>query len=237
MKIEYKEKYNHIISFGCMCSCALFLEKYGFRDASYFFDWLTSNIFGNIEVIENDFAVVTNATFFKQEYDDYPHLVTHEKYGFIYTHVFDTKTTYVKQSKQVNKYISKRIQNIKNALLNNSLFVYYCRDKEEQKQIEKSANKILEFSQKYNVDILFIFNNEVSSSFPFKSFVIPYNNTHYPIGGDVSYPFEGGDTEEIVSWLTQRYDETLRNKNLQFKRKRNLFKAVIKYNLIIYKKK
>ena len=228
MKVEYKEKYNHIISFGCMCSCALFLKKFGFRDSSYFFDWLTSNIFGNIETIENDFKDVTNPGFFKQEYTDYPHLVTHTKYGFIYTHVFDAKTTYSKQSKQVNKYTFKRIQNFKKSLLDNSLLVYYCRDAEEQKEIEKSVNKLIEFTQKYSVDILFIFNNKVGSSFPFKSFVIPYNNIHYPIGGEVSYPFEGGDTEDMVSWLTSRYDENLRNKNLQFKRKRNVFKAVIR---------
>ncbi len=226
-EVCYKDKYNHIISFGCMCSCALFLRKNGFRDSSYFFDWLTSDFFNNLFVVENDFTDVLNAKFFVQEYSNFPHLVTHKKYKFIYTHVFDTKQTYLKQQKRVEDYINKRISNFKNALSDNTLLVYYCRNKDEQHKIENSVDTIKQFVKQCGADIVFVFNNELSTSFPFKSFVIPYNNIHHPIGGEVSYPFEGEGTEQLIKWLDGRYDQTKKSNNLKFKEKRNIFRFII----------
>ena len=210
-----------------MCSCALFLRKHGFRDVSCFFDWLTSYFFENIKLIENDFGDVLNSKFFIQEYTDNPHLVTNTKYKFVYTHVFDPKTTYTKQKTKVEKYINKRIANFKKTFSDNSLLVYYCRDLEEQKKIENSTERIIDFINKFNTNIIFIFNNKVEADFPFKTFVIPYNNIHKPIGGEVSYPFEGGDTDELIDWLTERYDESKILKNKKYKKRRNLFVSLI----------
>lgn len=226
-KIVYKDEYNHIISFGCMCSCAIFLKKNGFRDASYFFDWLTSDFFHNLEIIKNDFNDVNNSAFFKQEYDGYPHMVTNEKYGFIYTHVFDTKKTYEKQKKGVDAYINKRIKNTKKAISDNALLLYYCRDLEEQRKIEESSDLIKDFSKRFSLDFAFVFNNAVNDKFPFKSFIIPYNNIHYPIGGGVSFPFENGDLEKLIDWLKGKYNSEKIAKNLKHKTKKNYFKAII----------
>lgn len=50
------EQYEFIISLGSFCSPAIELERYGFRDSSYPFDWLLTHTFETVlDLIDNDF--------------------------------------------------------------------------------------------------------------------------------------------------------------------------------------
>lgn len=223
VKYVYKEKYDYILSFGSMCSTSLFLRKNGFRSKSCFFDWLTSDFFGNMDAVNHDFEDYFSKRYLIQRFKDYPHLVTNERYGFTYSHVFNPKETFAKQEAKVKARIQRSIDSFKMCLKQNTLLVYYCRSDEEQNRILDSVEIIKTFCKKHKVDLVFIFNNVVSAAFPFLSFVVPYNNVHHPFEDSVSYPIEGEESEKLLKWLGCRYDQKQKEANLRYKHKTPLF--------------
>ena len=207
--------YNNIVSFGCMCSLALYLRKTGLRSSSCFFDWITSNLKNNIELVECNFKDFFNEQYFKQEFDGYPHLITNTKYNFVYTHVFNPKETFEKQRNSVKKNVQKKINNFERSISDKCLLIYYSRSIDENNWIKENQNLISSFADKYNCDFLFVLNFDITGEFIFPKFVIPQNNIHKPNGGGVSYPFV--DTDDLTAYLISHYDEKKRKKNLKYK--------------------
>ena len=48
-------RYEHVVSLGYFCSTALELQRYGFRDGSYPFDWNICSIEGVLSLVKSDF--------------------------------------------------------------------------------------------------------------------------------------------------------------------------------------
>lgn len=205
--------YENVVSFGCMCSLALYLRKLGLRSASCFFDWITSDIKNNMMLVNNNFSNFFDKELFKQQYPGYAHLITNTKYNFVYSHVFNPKETLEKQYSSVKRRVQKSINNFNKSIKNNCLLVYYSRDFNEINWIFNNQKIIDEFVKKNGCDILFIFNFDINGKFIFPKFIIPQNNIHKPNGGGVSFPFE--NTEEIDAYLLSHYDPKRRMKNLK----------------------
>lgn len=211
------KKYNNIISFGCMCSTALFLKKEGFRSISTIFDWFSSSFESNLKLLNNNFDKLFEKEYLTQKYKDFPHIVDNTYYNVSMPHLFDPYVKFNSQIKKIKKYASKKIKNFYNCICDNCLLVYYCREKDDHKFICSHIDLIKKMIDVYNCDILFITNIDFSSDFPFKSFTVPVNNIHKPYGGDVSFPFE--NTLPIIEYLNSKYDLEKKENNLKFKNK------------------
>lgn len=216
--------YNNVVSFGCMCSLALHLKKLGLRSSSGYFDWVTSDIEKNIELVENNFEGFFDTKYFKQEFPGYAHLITNTKYRVVYTHVFDPKSTLKKQYQKCRRYVQKKIDNFYKSLNDNCLLIYYSRSEQENNWIKTHQELIKEFCDKHKCDMAFVLNFDIEGPFAFPKFVIPQNNIHKPNGGGVSYPFE--HTEELDDFLISHYDIEKRQKNLSFKSKESLIHRI-----------
>ena len=213
--MHYKNKYEHIVSFGCMCSCARFLQINGFRSTSSFFDWIDSNIEANIKIVRNNFADVLNRKYLAQKYPTAKNCITNTLYNVTFVHLFDAYKTFDEQYQDVKTKSDIYISRFKQMINESLLLVYYCRSVDEQNWIIKNQKEIKKFCSDFNVDVAFIFNKSIDNEFfDFKSFIIPVNNIHKPFGGAVSWPFE--QTDEIVSWLSDKYDLNKKNQNIHF---------------------
>ena len=217
--------YKSVMSFGCMCSTALFLRKNGFRSESTIFDWFSSTLQANLKLLDNDFSNLISKEYLYQPYKDFPHIVDNKFYEISLNHLFSEYQTFKKQFKKVSRFCYKRIKRFKENLRDgNALLVYYSRDKEECEWISNNESLLEEYSARFSFDWLFITNYPLKENFKYPHYVIPFNNIHKPYGGEVSFPFE--KDEDIIKFLNEHYDETKKEKNLLYKPKKHFFMKV-----------
>ncbi|MCR5308538.1 MAG: papain-like cysteine peptidase [Bacilli bacterium] len=202
-----------IVPFGCCCGPATLLKRNGLRNKSCFFDWLDGNLFSYIDVVNNNFEDVLNVTYLVQMFDN-PSIILNKRYNFSFVHLFDRKKTFSEQIYAVQSKVSKQIKNFKECLNGDSLLLYYCRDRNEMLEIIERQQDILKFSDYYKTSFVFVFNYEPKSSFCFKYYVVPQNNTHFPFGGGVTSPFI---CEDLEKYLISIFDENIRKQNLKWK--------------------
>lgn len=211
------------VSFGCMCSTAIFLKENGYRDRSCFFDWVDSNLIDNIRIVQDNFSHVLDKNLLEQRFKEYPHIVTNVLYNLSYVHIFDVKKSYESQIKSIKKKISRSSTNFLNILNSGRcLLVYYLRKEDEVQIIEKNKVQIESFLNKFNASLIIVSNFKKEISY-LKTFHIESNNIHIPFGGDVSFPFT--NTNKLEAFLNENIGIEQRNKNLAFNKKRS-FKKV-----------
>lgn len=230
----YKKHYDYVASFGCMCSCAIFLRQNGFRSKSTFFDWLDSGIKENINILQKDFVLLLDKNYLSQKYPNELNCVYNSLYNITFVHLFDIYKTFDEQYEKVIAKVEKSIANFKTMLTKSLLLVYYCRKKEEQGWIVENQEFLRSFCMNYKVDIIFVFNyNNIPQDFIFAYFVIPFNNTHLPFGGGVSYPFT--NCQALMEWIKDKYNEDDLKLNLLFEIKTKKRSKVSRWKNIINK--
>lgn len=213
------KKYKHIISFGSMCSVALFLRENGFREGATIFDWLKSNLESNMKLIENNFLDLLNISYLTQKYTDHPEIIDNTYYDISLSHLFDETLSLKSNMKIVSRIIKNRTQRFFDFINDGpSLLVYYCYEKNDFKWIKDNVDKILNFKTKYKIDILFLSNYAFENDFPFESFTLSFNSIHEPFGLHVTFPFD--NCQFLVSYLSKRYDAKKIVTNLKYKEKR-----------------
>lgn len=199
-----------------------FLKKNGYRSFSGIFDWVDSDLFRNIELVENGFKDLLLKKILAQPFAGYPNVVTNVKYNFSFPHWFDIKKSFEKQITNLSLRIDRKITRFYETIKKGScLLVYYSRFKEDQDKILNSSDLIASFCQKYGCDFLFIFNFEVEKAFDYPFFVIKQNNVHKPYGGPVSFPFD--PEEPIIRFLDQRFSSEQKSINLTYANRRKPF--------------
>lgn len=219
------DRYNNIVSLGCMCSTALYLRKIGVRSKSCFFDWINVDSFKDvIYLIDDNFTDCLNLKFLEQNFDESPHIITNTKYKIDFVHLFNSKISFHRQYKSVKDRLERSIKNFNDSLKDSCLLVYYARTIDDVNWIQNHQKDIISFCDKHKCDIYFILNFEPNHHFVLKKIVIPQNNIHKPFGGGVSFPFT--DTEKLDNFLISHFDESKRNKNLRFKEKKSVFKKI-----------
>ena len=215
------------MSFGCMCSTALFLRKYGFRSESTIYDWFSSSLLSNLKMLDDGFKNLLKKEYLYQPYKEFPHIVDNSFYDVSLNHIFDEYTSFKKQIKNVTKICNTRINRfMENLKSGGSLLVYYSRDEKECKWISKNQALLKGYCKKYGFDWLFITNYRLEDDFIFPNYVVPTNNIHKPYGGGVSFPFE--NEKPIVDYLANHYSPELIKENLKHKEKKHAVKKIIR---------
>lgn len=75
-------KFKHIISLGSFCSPALEIERHGFRDASYPFDWVLSKSFKEVmNLLQTEFHDYLSNNMYQCLDAPYTYVNMEKKYG------------------------------------------------------------------------------------------------------------------------------------------------------------
>ncbi len=159
-------KFDYIVSLGFFCGVAQELERKGFREKSFPFDWVISNLKTVNDLIENKFNGLFDLNYLYKN-EEFTDEVKHKKYIFNFYHDFDKNKTIEKQIDKVQLKYERRIKRFYN-LLNSShavLFVCYINDADPignvdmPNQIIKLVNLLNQY--KLNYKIIFIKNREL----------------------------------------------------------------------------
>lgn len=161
--IQIGEGYRHIISLGSFCSTSSEIERLGYRDGSYPFDWVLSHTMKNVlMLIENNFEGLFEDDYIYQWKDE---LSTYEntKYDIIFVHDFSKWKRFEQQLPDIREKYQRRIVRFYKAISEKTLFVRYIETAGEYSYIEKNHSMIMKSLKKYNPEnnILFIANEDV----------------------------------------------------------------------------
>jgi hypothetical protein len=212
-------KIKHIISLGYFCSPALELERFGYRDSSYPFDWLIIDFPVVVRLINNHFDEILQYDNMSQKHD-MPYLYRDDKYNIEFYHDFNK---YQPLSKQLNFVRDKYLQRIKrfyDSIHEPTLFVRYISDEHvdeegkslELKWIEENFADINSLIKSFNANnrILYI------SNFGQKSKIVDLFFVTKDLGDTVCRkPFE--NNSDIPNYILNfEYDSFLKARNLDF---------------------
>ena len=225
-------KYTHFISLGYFCSVAMELERFGFRNASYPFDWLITPRFDQvIRAIDThfdgmlDYEVLEQDTVKRQIYHDLG-------FKFSFVHDFNKYTPLSKQLPDVQEKFRRRIDRFYRDIAEPTLFLRYINDElassddcsndkhsSESREtkykpaellwIENNLEHILSTIRQYNPnnDILWIANSGVTSDH-----IRIYNVEKDPDDNVARRPFE---CNPELGVLFDSFDIPGREQNLQ----------------------
>lgn len=132
-------QYKHIISLGYFCSVALELERFGLRDCSYPFDWVTIGAKNAFMLINNgfkDFLMYDNL--FQNKTDR--HIYKDIAYDICFYHDFNKYDFLSKQLSVVKEKYNRRINKFYQKIKEPTLFVRYISD--EEKDIKGKAKEL-----------------------------------------------------------------------------------------------
>lgn len=217
-------KYSHVISLGFYCSVALEIERQGFRDHSYPFDWC----------ISKDWLGVENAILsYFEDYLAYDKLAQSEDdannyknaYNIQFFHDFTKYKTLEKQLEPIQRKYANRIKRFYTSIKEPTLFIRYINDengKEEIEYWEENIYNLQSFLQTFNIanKIVFIANSEL---------VRNYNNImvyYVDKDKDSTVAKEPLGVNKSIQELFREidYDDEVRNRNLLFFKKKLLDK-------------
>lgn len=214
--------YAHAISLGSFCSSALELERYGFRDASYPFDWLLTHTFSSVlDLIDNHFERFLKTDELYQR-DNERSTYVNPYIDCVFVHDFTKwKPFSVQTADFVEKY-KRRIDKFYKAICEPTLFVRYIENTDELDYILKNYEEIQSRLKSFNLDNqIFYFVNAALLS-EVDGGVTPGRNI-------ISVDPDPGDTvarrffeqaPEFVDALIHHYPEDIRSQNLiRFKEK------------------
>ena len=164
--------FKNFISLGYFCEVAGELEKYGFRSASYPFDWMISDFSGIIKCIEEEFKDFLNINYLSQSAIERSHY-KNEKYNFYFFHDFDKYKSLEKQLPAIVAKYKRRSERFLKNIKSPTLFVRYISDEIKNESgksiellwIEQHVSEIEQCLKNFNNDneILFIANEGVTS--------------------------------------------------------------------------
>ncbi len=215
---ENTPQFTHFISLGHFCSVAMELERYGFRNASYPFDWLVTPRFDSvIEAIDShfegflDYDALEQDSFKRQIY--YNHCC-----HCSFVHDFDRYTPLSQQMAAVSEKYKRRIDRFYTDIASPTLFVRYINDEGIDTQntrsseivwIENNLDRIYDCIRHDNPnnDILWIANEGVVSDY-----IHIYNVEKDPNDNVARRPFEKNPE---LGTLFDNFDIPGREQNLQ----------------------
>lgn len=164
--------FENFISLGYFCSVAQETERYGFRNASFPFDWIITDFEGIFSAIENNFEGFLDEQYLSQSKKN---LATYKnlKYNLYFFHDFSKYYSLKKQLKKVEAKYSRRINRFYKEISKPTLFIRYISDlKKDEKGkfielewIENNIEYIKNVLKKFNPknEIIFVANDCIKS--------------------------------------------------------------------------
>lgn len=167
-----KDKFRQVISLGYFCSVASELERLGYREASYPFDWCISSFKGVIEAIQNHFNDYFAYEMLSQ-HDQIREHYRNDAYDIQFFHDFNRYQSLEKQLENVKKKYEKRIERFYRDIQTPTLFIRYISNEkrtfdghsEELVWVEAHIDEIRALLKSFHPDneIIFVANEELSS--------------------------------------------------------------------------
>lgn len=163
---RFEGEYKHIISLGYFCSTALEIERFGYRDGSYPFDWVLSHDFTKVlELIKTGFADLFDTAFFCQR-KAMPSAYENVKYDIVFIHDFLAHKSFDGQIPHVKEKYQRRIERFYKSISEPTIFIRYIRSAEEYSFIWDNYDMILSLLKQFNSsnDILYIANESIRNT-------------------------------------------------------------------------
>lgn len=226
-------KYKHIISLGSFCSPALEIERFGFRDFSYPFDWVLSKSFMSVlKLIQTNFEDFIPDELYQVE--DARYIYVNKKMNIWFVHDFDEWSPLCEQIEVVRDKYARRIQRFNEAIRQETIFLRYIENNDELNYVNENYSSIRNYLRTYNKEneIIFIANFDLKRT---NDFEIPIYYVYKDIDDSVARSFLN-QLPQLVEMLYECYysKEAIKN-NSNFYKKKIKKKRVIKINRKIKK--
>lgn len=224
-------EYKHIISLGFFCGTAQEIERRGFRDASYPFDWLrTKSLEHVLQILKNGMCDMLNPSMLFQEVLTSRTYINVD-YKIAYVHDFSEWKSFDSQIEEVTKKYQKRVDALKKAINERTLFIRYIFDQDEADYICSNYDYIMSIlrASNSNNDCFFIANNDIEVNSKLNSFVFMVNKDK---GDSVARRFML-QTPRLVELISKNYSAESVRKNMEFfnqkekKKKINTYKRKV----------
>lgn len=221
---------KHIISLGSFCSVALEIERLGFRDGSYPFDWVLSHSLQHvIQLVNDNFDGFLDINGLNQ-WKSVPSTYEDVQYGIAFVHDFDRWHSLESQIASVRNKYDRRIRRFYNAISEECLFVRYIENMEDYEYIVKNSDAISQFFKKYNRsnEIIYIANSELRDCLPKTSDNARICFVEKDYDDTVARRF-GDKCPEFVELLSSTYYSKSRHEqNMRFYQKKHRFDILTK---------
>lgn len=147
---------EHVISLGYFCSPALELDRLGYRNASYPFDWVISNTRSVSRLINSNFNGLFDMEYLKngEEIGSYVK-VHHTKYRFSFFHDFKKKIPLLEQIDLIKEKYQRRINRFYGVVKSgeNVAFLMYVNNS-SQEDIDILINNLSTLTKNFRVIII-----------------------------------------------------------------------------------
>ena len=225
---EHKS-YKHIVSLGSFCSPALELERFGYRDISYPFDWLITRSFpAVITLIESHFEGWLS---YEDLYQRTKERNVYEDPGrsIAYVHDFNKYTPLKDQLGGVQDKYNRRIERFFEYIQEPTLFIRYIHPTETMDYVVNNYDQILACLRKNNTedDIVFFANKETIGNATYDSRIVIYPLD--PDEGDVVARRFFEQAKEFTDILEASYSPEERRKNTSVFQKKEQAKRDSKF--------
>lgn len=157
-----KTKYKHVISLGSFCSTAMEIERYGFRDSSYPFDWVLSKSMKCVmELINTHFDRYVSYEMYQLQTAKYTYI--NKEHNIWFVHDFNEWDSFESQFESVREKYSRRIERFYAAIKEPTVFLRYIETEEEMSYIDTNYPVIVADLKAFNVEnrIIFIVNSNI----------------------------------------------------------------------------
>lgn len=212
---DNRKNYKHIVSLGSFCSPALELERFGYRDISYPFDWLITRSFPEvIKLIETHFegwlsyGDLYQKTKERNIYED-------PRRSIAYVHDFNKYIPLKDQLGGVQDKYNRRIDRFYEYIQEPTLFIRYIHPTETMDYIVNNYDHILECLRKFNPqnDIVFFANKETVGTVSYDSRIVIYLLD--PDDGDTVARRFFEQVRQFTDILESSYSAEDKSKNLE----------------------
>lgn len=209
-------RYEHIISLGFYCGVAQEIERLGFRDGAYPFDWCISKDYKGVErAIEEHFKDWLKQETLEQSIVDPKNY--RNMYNVQFFHDFSKYKTLKKQLPKVQNKYDRRVEKFFNSIRETTLFIRCINDDNGEEEIrywDENVGYIEKILKSYNKNnrIVFIANEELREE---------YCNI------EIYYVEQDKCVEKTVDEILKEidYDTIKRRKNLEFYERKMLSKV------------
>jgi hypothetical protein len=136
------------------------LERLGYRDGSYPFDWVLSRSMSNvIGLIENDFGDLFDVESMYQHKEPLS-VYENKKCDIIFVHDFSEWKSFEDQFPKIKEKYQRRVARFYKSITDKTLFIRYIETAQEFEYIKNNASNILGTLRKYNSenDIIYVAN-------------------------------------------------------------------------------
>lgn len=228
-RCESDHNFRNVISLGYFCAPAMQLEKHGFRNASYPFDWLIITDFKLVlQLLDNGFenSDFLNITYFAQAKLK-KNYYQNTKTGVRFLHEFNEFNSLSSQFDSFSAKYQRRMNRFQEDIKKSTLFIRYISGATELEYIEDNLESIDAIIKHkcFENEILYVCDNKLNPKIDIFTTIVE--------SGLVNYKFMEDSEYSLIEWLKKNYSRPL----VFRKKKNNILKKINKHVEGAFRKK